>query len=268
MAFAKTDPRAALPPIDAPPATRLVPAQTYHFGKTEPEELDGLRNWYARGKSFVIVYTEAQAGAGITRRGETDEHLVILYDDCEVLVRAGTETQRISGRKLLFLPPGDSFVEVVRGGRIVQASTTRSAPDLVAKSACDPLTAADPNVAEYAPAGAPHDGYRIRSYDLTSDPVPGAFAAVWRCSSFLVLRGFWTKAPRDITRLSPHTHVNFQQSNLFMEGQFRANLRWPWVADKREWRPDQELEFTAPAVLITPAQTVHTIEARGEVLNH
>ncbi len=269
MSFAQSDPRLALPPIDAPEPERLAPHQVYDFSDEATVHVEpSKRTWYGCGKTFVISYSEVEPGATIERENELDEHLVVLHDAGDVEIVANGETANAKGRVLIILPPGKSRLTFNTAGRVICVSTARSAPDLVALCNADPTMMNDPNVPEYAPAGAPFDGYKIRIYDFDSEPMPGAYAAVWRCSSFLVLRGSWKKGQRDTSMMSPHSHVNFQQSNLVLEGEYRANLRWPWVRNKAEWRKDEQVDIKAPGLLITPAQTTHTIEHRADGLNH
>ena len=269
MSFDASDPRSKLPTIEAPEPTALAPAMIYQFDPGAPHaERPGISSWFGSAKSFVVGYHQAEPGGVLERQGEIDEHLLILHDDSEVEIVAGEETTTVSGRALVFLPPGDSRISVLRGGRLVTASTTRSAPDLVARCELEPGLMADPNVPEYQPAGAPYDGFRIRVYDLDAEPVEGAFSAVWRCSSFLVLRGGWRMGVRDTRSMSPHTHVNFQQCNVVLDGEFRFNLRWPWVRDKSAWRPDEAVEVRAPGLTMTPAQALHTVEWIGSGMNH
>ena len=269
MAFASDDPRSKLRPIAAPEPTTLAPAQAYRIDPGQPDEVgEHIRTWYGCAKNFVVSYSEAEEGATISREGEVDEHICMLHDDSEVVVESGTERVTVQGRSLIIIPPGSSRIEVKRGGRIVCSSTARSAPDLMAKASADPRFMDDPNAAPYAPYPPPFDGYRIRVYDLDAEPVKGSFSAVWRCSSFLILRGGWREGQRDITRMSAHTHVNFQQCNVVLEGTFAFHLRWPWIHDKRQWMPDAEEVVSAPGLMMTPAQALHTVEWVGSGMNH
>ena len=269
MTFAADDPRSKLQPIEAPEPKRLAPAKMYQFDVDRPhEQRPGMKSWFGCAKSFVVGYHHTEPGGEIERSGEIDEHVLILHDDCEVEIAAGEHRATVSGRKVIILPPGDCRIRFTRGGRAVTASTNRSAPDLVAKCELEPGLMNDPNVPEYQPAGAPFDGYKIRVYDLDAPPVEGSFSAVWRCSSFLILRGGWREGDRDTTTLSPHTHVNFQQCNVLLEGDWRFNVRWPWVRDKSEWRADQAYELSSPGLTMMPAQAMHTVEWVGPGMSH
>ena len=66
------------------------------------------------------------------------------------------------------------------------------------------------------------------------------------------------EAPRDTAKLSPHSHADFEQASLLLEGDYVHHLRWPWGPDMSQWRPDEAGEVGSPSVLIIPAKVVHT----------
>jgi mannose-6-phosphate isomerase-like protein (cupin superfamily) len=70
--------------------------------------------------------------------------------------------------------------------------------------------------------------------------------------------------PRDRSTLSPHTHRDFEQGSLVLQGRFVHHLRVPWGADADQWRQDEHLEAGSPSLLVIPAGTEHTTEGVGE----
>ena len=64
--------------------------------------------------------------------------------------------------------------------------------------------------------------------------------------------------PRNVTALSPHSHADYEQASLLLEGTYVHHLRWPWGKDMTEWKPDMALEAGSPSVLIIPAEVIHT----------
>jgi hypothetical protein len=64
--------------------------------------------------------------------------------------------------------------------------------------------------------------------------------------------------PRDETQLTPHSHADFEQGSIGLEGEWIHHLRVPWLPNRREWRPDVHLQVGSPSTLIIPAGVIHT----------
>src|SRR5262249_28744080 len=73
----------------------------------------------------------------------------------------------------------------------------------------------------------------------------------------------WTKR-RDETKLSPHSHDDFEQVSLSLAGSFMHHLRYPWSPDKTTWREDEHVMVHSPSVLVIPARVIHTSQDIGE----
>ncbi len=235
-----SDPRSALASgqTSAPPATRFAGAEYGKFYEMAPQETGAHgRTWYSRGQNFIVAYSEAQPGAAFERRDQTDEYVVLVPDAAtSVAIKAEGGDEQAPGLSLAIVPPGRSTVTVPRGGRIVRFFTTRSA-DLADKcSNAQSYAVAHPNIPPFEPWPAPRDGYRIRVYSLDVPPTPGRFGRIFRCSTFMInyLEPFI--GPRDVTKLSPHHHDDFEQGSLCLEGAFTHHLRWPWTTDMNAWR--------------------------------
>jgi hypothetical protein len=270
--YDKSDPRAALAPSKTSSAVSLggyAPPSYLKFYETPPHD-DGPegRSWYARGQTFVVVYTDAQDGANFERRGQKDEYVLILPDaETSAQVTAGAERQSCAGYSVIFIPPGDSSIVIPRAGRIVRLFTTQS-EDLVARCPNNEAYATpNPLIPPLQAWPAPKDGYRIRRYGLDVQVEPGRFGRIFRGSTFMVNYLDPRHEPRDITKLSPHHHDDFEQCSLALDGEFIHDLRWPWTPNMNQWRDDQHEFCGSPSVAVIPPPAIHTTRAQRHGLN-
>jgi hypothetical protein len=260
--YDKTDLRATLTaaPISAPPIDRLYRAEYGLFYRDPPVDDDANgKSWYVRGQNFIIGYSEVLPGGTFVREGQTDEYMVMLPDaDTPVVASTADQTERSGGYALFIIPPGDSSLTLEKGGRLVRIFSTQS-PDLVAKC---PNAAAyaeqHGNIPAFQPWPAPPSGFRIRAYSLDVPAEPGRFGRIWRCTTIMVNIPNKQKGPRDLTKVSPHHHDDFEQCSLALEGLWKHHMRWPWAVDMNKWHPDEHAEVESPSVTVIPAQVIHT----------
>jgi hypothetical protein len=261
-----SDPRSALnapAKSSAKPATEFAAAEYAKFYETAPQEDDSNgKTWYARGQNFIIAYTEAKPGATFARKGQIDEYVVLLHDaPTTAEIAAGAEKKSIGGYTVNFVPPGDSSVALPKGGRLVRMFTTRSA-DLAAKcSNAKAYAKPHPNIPPFQAWPEPKGGYKIRSYSLDYPAEEGRFGRIFRCTTFMVNYIDPRPGPRDITKLSPHYHDDFEQCSLALEGAFIHDIRWPWIPDMRQWREDDHELCATPSIAVIPPPSIHTTRA-------
>jgi hypothetical protein len=260
--YDKSDPRSGLAPTSsqAPVWTSYSPADYARFYEMEPQESgDWGRTWLVRGQNAVIAYSEVKAGARFERKSQVDEWVLLLPDPgITVTVTAGGETRKVEGYSVTFVPPGDSTIVVNETGRIVRLFTTRST-DLTDK--CPNASAhatRHENMPDFEPWPVPPDGYRIRSYSLDVPDEPGRFGRIWRCTTFMVNYLAPQHGPRDIGKLSPHHHDDFEQYSLAVQGSFIHHMRWPWTPNMRMWRQDEHEFCGTPSVAVIPPPAIHT----------
>ena len=258
--YDKNDPRAALAPASGAPHTVYYPAEYGLFYKDPPQEIDGAgKHWYGRGQNILIAYSEAAPGARFERKGQVDEYVALIPNRATpVVAEAGAQVETRDGHVIVIMPPGDSALTLPQGGRLVRLFTPK-ADDIAGKCAnAASFAQAHVTVAPLTPWPAPKDGYKIRAYSLDVPPEAGRFGRIWRCTTMMVNFLDPQHGPRDVTKLSPHNHDDFEQCSLALEGSFTHHLRWPWTVNMNIWREDEHALVHSPSITIIPPPAIHT----------
>jgi hypothetical protein len=265
MAYDVSDPRAGLAPAGTAPvvAGGYARAEYARFYETPPQiDAGGVRSWYARGRNFIVDYSDVQDGAVLERAAQPDEYVLLMPDPgiaAEITARG--ETKRVEGHSLAFVPPGASRIVIRGSGRIVRLFTPRSEDLAALCSNAAGFEAPDPRIPPLQDWPTPPDGFRIRSYTLDVPKEPGRFGRIWRCTTFMVNYLDPAAGPRDVRKMSPHHHDDFEQCSLVLNGAYTHHIRWPWVPDMTVWREDEHEYCGAPSVTVIPPPTVHTSRA-------
>lgn len=265
MAYDPSDARSTLPVLESrvPPATSFSPAEYVRFTTEPPKVIEGhRRSWYARGQHFVLEYSDVDGEARFERTEQPDEYMLMLPDASTTAeLRTPTETVQVPGRSLVVVPPGESSITVNGTGRVIRLLTSR-AEDLIAlASNADSYLADHENLAPLEAWPDPVGGFRVRVYDLTLPTLDSPKFRLYRCTTLMVNFFDPAEGPRDTTKLSPHSHDDFEQCSLVLAGQFVHHIRWPWTTDLAAWREDEHELCGTPSVTVIPAQAVHTSQA-------
>lgn len=255
------DPRSRLAlATDLAPPADFSDVQFGLFYATEPQILGpGARTWCIRGQNFVVAYSETAAEAVLERRDQPDEYVLLIPDrETSLTVESGGKSVGVEGYSLVIVPPGDSRIVLPAGGRIVRLLTALS-KDL-AEQCANARAFAEPSpiIPPFKPWPAPADGFRIRVYSLDIPPKSGRFGRIIRCTTFMVNYLEPQFGPRDVTKLSPHSHDEFEQASLVLEGAFTHHLRWPWTTNLNNWREDIHAECESPSATVIPPRVIHT----------
>lgn len=247
----------------------VAQAGYFNFDASAPSDASkNLRNWYAQAANFVVVYSEAQSGADLSRKDQADEYMILLPEsETSIEIEWSGSKQKIEGYSVIFVPAGVSDIKVLTGGPVVRFFT-RKATDIVERcAALLPPYHGDENVPPLEPWPDPVGGEKVRSYSLDIEPVDGRFGRIFRSRNFMVNYIYPRQGPRDRSAMSPHKHDEFQQCSLCLEGTYLHHLRWPWGTDANTWKDDDHETCGAPSVAIIPAVVLHTSEAVGQGIN-
>jgi hypothetical protein len=269
--YEKNDPRAvmAASQTKAPaPISSELPDPEYglYYQEAPADDDANGKTWYTRGRNFLVAYTEAKPGAVFSRKGQVDEYMVLVpYVDTPVDASSGAQTEHTDGRAVIIMPPGDSSLTLEKGGIITRIFTVRS-EDLVAKCSNPDLAPYDavPPLENWP---APPAGYKVRLYSLDVPPQPGRLGRIWRCTTMMVNYPEGRPGARDLTKVSPHSHDDFEQCSLILAGRYKHHMRWPWSINAYTWKEDAHAEVLSPSVTFIPAQVIHTSTSHDEGLN-
>jgi hypothetical protein len=234
-------------------------------GAPPPQETDarGARTWITRGANFVVTVSDVVAGSALARADNPDEYMVLLTPGSAATVEAGKERIASPGDALFIVPPGASRVTATAAGRIARIFSNRAA-DLCAQAGNASVYAdGAPEVAPLEPWPAPEGGFRLRHYPLERYLDPAIFGRLFRSTNLMVNVFAPTTTARDTKKLSPHSHADFEQGSLSLSGTVVHHLRTPWTPDMTAWREDEHAEFASPALLVIPANLIHTTAYTG-----
>lgn len=223
----------------------------------------GSRTWITRGGNFVVAISTVEPGAVLTRVDNPDEYMVLL-GGTGATIRAGAESIEADPESLTIVPPGPSEIVAKGAGHLARVFSNR-ATDLLAKAE---------NAAVYADGGAeiaplvpwpnPPGGFKLRNYKPLDYDKPDTNMRLFRSTNLMINVLTKRTSPRDVKKLSPHDHVDFEQASLLLEGDYVHHLRYPWTPDMSQWRDDEHMEIGSPSVIVIPPKIVHTSRNVGD----
>ncbi len=271
MAFVTSDPRARLTSLgpSSKPVEAYGAASYAKFYETNPQiETEAERSWIARGQHFVVVYSELRKDSGVARSNEQDEYFLLVPDPAASLqVSSGGQSTKVPGNSVVIVAPGDSSVEALSDTTIVRIFTSR-ASDLAARASNAASYEVDaPNLLPLESWPEPVEGYKTRVYGLDVPNVPERFGRIWRTRCLMINYSYPRPGPRDVRKMSPHTHEGFEQGSLCLSGTFVHHLRWPWGTDARLWQEDTHEICAGPSLAVIPALILHTSQQCGTGIN-
>lgn len=218
-------------------------------------EGEGVRSWITRGANFAIVCSIGEAGASLSGTGVDEQFVYALEGGVSII--AGAEQETLGVEDLAIVPPGEWTIRFDRPGHVYQLIT---ADEVLARQAVNAERYADgaPEVTPVDAGPEPVGGYRLRRYSTLEAYARGGLVHAFRTRKLMMVPYNRFLEPRDETTLTPHSHTDFEQGSIGLEGEWVHHLRVPWGQNRQEWRPDLHLQVGSPSVLIIPAGVIHT----------
>lgn len=221
---------------------------------------NGVRSWITRGANFAIVCSLGEGAATLSGTARDEQFVYTLEGGLRVV--AGGESALLDVEDLAILPPGEWTLHFERAGQVVQMI---SAAEELARRASNAALYADgaPEVTPIEPWPEPIGGYRLRRYSTLAAYARGGMVHAFRTRKLMMVPYARFLEPRDETALSPHSHADFEQGSVALEGEWLHHLRVPWTPNRRDWRPDLHVKVGSPSVTIIPAGIIHTSQGIG-----
>lgn len=235
------------------------PGSFVEFGSGEPQlhEADGTPSWIGRGANFAVVLSAAIRGSTVVQHEIPDESMLVLSPAVRVTIHTGGTAIDVDEEALVILPPGSARIVARSAGTITRIFSSAVAIFCEAASNAD----AYHDVQDVAPLTYwpdPAGGFRPRVYLLRDHSEDVGFGRLFRSTNLMVNIFPPSDGPRDLHHLSPHDHADFEQGSLSLAGDFTHYLRTPWVADRTQWRDDQQIDCSGETLMVIPPRMIHT----------
>lgn len=235
------------------------------FYQSKPAiESAASRTWVMRGARFVVALSEGVAGTRFDCSDNPDEYMLLVPPGISARVIASKEELLASDESLTIVPPGHSSIELLSAGKIVRVFSYRASDIAALAENADRYRTVPNDVAAFVPGPTPPDGLQLRHYHLKECPPTGALGRIFRSTNLMINVFPRQTIRRDPRKLTPHSHNDFEQASLTLEGDFIHHLRVPWGADLNSWREDCHLAVSSPSLLVIPPGMIHTTRDVGE----
>jgi len=213
----------------------------------------------ARGKRFTVDHAVAARGS---LHAEAEIEAILIFPADAGCVTQGGRTVEVPARSVCLLTEGTFAVEAAPGATVaIIRPITGNAPAGAVNEA--DYDGTDDGILPLAPPALSRlAGPQIIAADAIRAPADKPRLKILR-SRCLSISWIEYEGLRDRTKLSPHTHEDFEQGSLALSGEFVHHLRTPWGPDATAWREDQHMQAPSPSLCIIPPKVIHTTEGLG-----
>ncbi len=204
-----------------------------------------MRSWTTDATNFSVSVVDLDPGAEVSI-GYEDEIFLLLASGSLTLT-AEEVSLTIQGDMLAITPPGTLTVTCLEAARFLQVVPRRN-------------DASDERAADVVPLPSvvSRPSRPVRVYDLAKFTRSDSNMRLFQTADLMINVLTRRETPRDTNALSPHSHEDFEQASVVLEGRYVHHLRYPWTSDLSQWRNDEAWEVGAPSVAIIPPTVVHT----------
>lgn len=258
--YESSDPRAALSATEkGMHAYTPLDASIVEFSTQMVEASAASSDWYARSQNLAIAYSEVRRGARLCRPASQSTEYIAIAFDCGITIETADGVVTAPAQSLVVVPPGASTLTGGGPGRILRLFTS-STRDVAEKAI---------NAAQFASFSAPQTTgestvHHVEVHALDVPPAEGRFGRIYSSPNIMVNVMYPTEGARDTEQLSPHSHPEFEQCSITIDGAFVHHLRWPWNNRLADWRDDAHRTVLSPSVTVIPSNVIHTTRAVGD----
>lgn len=231
---------------------------------------------YVSTRRFLVAWTRAAHDGGPVSVTSEEEYFLLLPDaPAEVgwsIGQTAGDGERgaiarhsvlAPARSVVIVPEGMTTVRLEGAGRFIRlfAPVVEELSAVTTASITDNQTSADllPLFPAFSRAATGPLVYKLDNLPNS----PGMPRAKLFQSATMSINWVEYQGPRERTSLSPHSHSNFEQGSLALEGQFIHQFRSPWGRDANQWREDEHAKADPDSLAIIPPTLVHTTEGVG-----
>ncbi len=235
----------------------VAATEARHYNAAADQASPDAKTWITRGANFVVAVSQAKAGATFARDNNPDEYMVYLVDAAAVIEASG-QTITALADSLTIVPPGASRVTLSSPGQVVRVFSSKAGDMLALAGNAGHYAGGAPEVAPLQAWPDPVGGFMLRNYQLADFIKPDTNMRIFRSTNLMMNIMTSRDTPRDVRKLSPHSHTDFEQGSLALAGDWVHHMRYPWTADMTTWKNDEHIEMSSPSLLVIPPKVIHT----------
>ncbi|MFT4150386.1 MAG: hypothetical protein QM656_09330 [Paracoccaceae bacterium] len=241
--------------------TLQSPVRAHGFVEFMPAA--GGENWRitrARGKRFAVDW--AVAGSAPSPAFAAEIEAIVIFPDTPGRVLADSGHVDAPARSVCLIPAGGFTVETAPGAALAIIMPVAGNAPVGAVNDADYSQGEDGHLPLSPAARAIHPGPRVIPADAIKAPADKPRLKILR-SAAMSISWIEYEGLRDRSKLSPHSHEDFEQGSLAIHGDYIHHLRTPWGPDANQWREDIHLTAPSASLCVIPPRVIHTTEGLG-----